>query len=303
MKIIKCLFMLILFVLFLPSVDALSYDIGTNLSKIDDSRYEIRLSFKDISNTDYGIGACTFNVYMSDTVGLNGEMRTVGSWNIDGSDLLIVESGKPALSNTEFLVIPIKITDTGKLTISNISCSDDMDEIKINDKIIDVVYKVNNSTNNSNNNSNNNNNSNGNNNSNNNNSENDSSNDKNDNQVVLKDSNCDLSDIILSDGKIDFESSIVEYNVEVSDIEKLEVTPILSSDKAEFVIDREDNKIVIKVTAEDDTVKNYTIYLEEVEIVEKKEKNKYIPIFIGITCLLVLINIIRVSRKFIPNKG
>lgn len=310
MKKIRYLFLLVLFTLFLPSVDALSYDISTSLSKIDNNRYDIRLSFDDVSDTDYGIGACIFNVSVSDGIKLNGEMRTVGSWNIDGTNMFLVESAKPALTKTEFLIIPVKVDNSGKVTISNIKCSDDMEEVQINDKTVDIVYKVDNSNNFNNNVGNNNiggntpnkNNSNSNNgvNTPNNNSDTTDNNEKDD--VLVKDSNCDLKDIILSEGEIDFESSIVEYEVSVNSIERLQVTPVLASEKSEFVIDREADKVVIKVTAEDGTVKNYTIYLEET-LVKKENNNKYIPIFIGITCLLVLINIIRVGRKFVPKKG
>lgn len=301
MKIFKGLFGLILFSLFVSSVDALTYDVETKLMNgIDNSLYEIRLSLKNIGETDYGIAACVMSLHFSDNVKLNGGLRTVNDWSMTEGQRYLFDTDKPVLDENEVVVIPVKVSGNGTLIIQDIECSDGEESIIIDNKIVNITYTP--SEENTNNNTNNSNNTSGN-----------SSNTTNNNggNVVnsnIKDSNCDLSNIILSEGEIEFSSSVTQYELEVSNFSELEVLPILASEKAKYSINKSDGMVVITVSAEDGTNKTYTISVKEVDKVNKVDNNhnvdnsKYVPIFIGITCLLVLINIIRVGKKFI-SKG
>ena len=298
---IKLFFGLLLFSLFLPSVNALKYDINSSLvntSSNDKNLYEVKLSLKNISDTDYGVAACSMNILLSSDVELNGSIRTLSSWSMTVGDIYLFDTGSPVLSDSEFIVIPVKVNNNGTITLSNISCSDGDNDVFIENKIINLKYTSNTQGNN---NSNNNNSGNK---DNNNTSGNKDNNDKEDNdEDVVLDSNCDLSNIILSQGTIEFDSNVTEYEIDVDNIDDLNVDVELASDKASFEITRNDNSIIIEVTAEDGSKKIYTIYVNNSKK-EKDNKNSqiYVPIFIGIICILVLINIIRIVRNM-KNKG
>ena len=311
---IKIFFGILLFTLFIPSVNALKYDIASSLvnaSSNDKNLYEIKVSLKNISDTDYGVGGCSMNISFSDSVKLNGTIRTLGSWSMTVGDVYLFDAGNPALKNTEFMVIPVKVTNNGVVTLSNISCSDGDSDVFIENKVIDLKYtSVNNSqgNNNTQNNNGQNNNSGSNTNTENNNGQNNNSgsntNTENDNnQGVVLDSNCNLSNIILSDGIIEFDSNVTEYEIDIDNINDLDIDVELESDKASYEIIRNDNSIVIEVRAEDGSKKTYTIYVNNSkEEIDNKNSQIYVPIFIGIICILVLINIIRIVRNM-KNKG
>jgi len=290
----KIFFGILLFSLFIPSVNALKYDIGTSLvntSSSDKNLYDIKISLKGINDTDYGVAACSMNISLSEEIKLNGTIRTLGNWSMTVGDVYLFDTVNPVLNNTEFLIIPVKVNSNGTVTLSNVSCSDGDSDVFIENKVIDLKYtSVNNAQGDNNNNQNNN--QNGNNGSN----TNKDDEDKDDNVVL--DSNCDLSNIILSQGTIDFDSNVTEYEVDIDDINKLDIDVELASDKASYEIIRKDNSIVIEVTAEDGSKKIYTIYVSSNEE-EKNDKNNqiYVPIFIGIICILVLINIFRIVRN------
>lgn len=302
---IKIFFGILLFTLFVPSVNALKYDISTSLvnaSSSDKKLYDIKISLKSISDTDYGVAACSMDISFSEEIKLNGTIRTLGNWSMTVGDVYLFDTVNPVLNNTEFLIIPVKVNSNGTVTLSNVSCSDGDSDVFIENKVIDLKYtSVNNAQGDNNNNQNNN--QNGNNNQDGNNGSNTNKDDEDKDDNVVLDSNCDLSNIILSQGTIDFDSNVTEYEVDIDDINKLDIDVELASDKASYEIIRKDNSIVIEVTAEDGSKKIYTIYVSsDKEEVNEKNNKIYVPIFIGIICILVLINIFRVVKNM-KNKG
>ena len=71
---IKLCFGLLLFTLFIPSVNALKYDINSSLvntSSNDKNVYDVKISLKNISDTDYGVAACSMNISFSDLTSRN----------------------------------------------------------------------------------------------------------------------------------------------------------------------------------------------------------------------------------------
>jgi len=288
MKRIKVIFALILFTLFMSSVDALTYDLDAKVVKSsNDKLYEIRVSVTNVTDTDYGVAGCLMN-FEFNNVTLNGEVRTINEWNMLKGNQYLFDTSKPILKNGEFAVIPIKATKSGSVIIKNIECSDGEESIKIDKKVIDVVYTSSTDSSETNNNS---------------------DGDKSNNIVSedkVKDSNCDLSDIILSEGEIEFKPYEVEYELKIKDFSKLEVLPVLASSKAKYNMEKDNDKVVISVIAEDGTSKTYTIFVEKVEgmlpVKNKKEKSKFLPIFIVIICALVIVNAVRVGMKFIKKK-
>lgn len=126
--------------------------------------------------------------------------------------------------------------------------------------------------------------------------------------ITEKDTNCDLIDIQLSDGAIEFDCSITEYNITVKNFNLLEVIPIPANDKASFIVDTNvsldgKNSVVITVQAENGNTKIYTIYVDEYNNEIEKDNNKnYVPIFIAIIIVLMFINVFRIVRN-IKNKG
>lgn len=291
---IKIFFGMLLFTLFIPSVNALKYDMGTSLvnnSSSNKNLYELKVSLKNISDTDYGVAACSMNISFSDSIKLNGTIRTLGSWSMTVGDVYLFDSANPALSNIEFIIIPVKVNSDGTVILSNISCSDGDNDVFIENKVIDLKYTSVDNTQ-SNNNTQNNNEQNG------NSGNNANSDNGNKNEGVILDSNCDLSNIILNNGTIEFDSNVTEYEIDIDDIDSLDVKVELASDNANYEIIRNDNNIVIDVIAEDGSKKTYTIYVNsDKESTDDKNNQIYVPIFIGIICILVLINIIRIVRN------
>lgn len=118
----------------------------------------------------------------------------------------------------------------------------------------------------------------------------------------------DLSNIILSDGEIQFDPNVTEYNITVSDFDKLKITPIKKSDKVQYILDKNIvqnngiNTVFITVISENGSSKIYTIYVTEkdtdnINIDNNDKDNTYVPIFIVIIFILVIINIIRIIKN------
>lgn len=294
----KIYLFVLLVMLFVPKVYAFSYELGTELvikSSGDNSLQDIRVSLKDVQGSDYGIASCTLNIKFSGDVNLNKEVRSLGSWTLTKGKFYLLDTGVGIKKNSDLLIIPVKVSGKGNVNIVDIECFDDQSSKKIKDKVINLTYSKNSNDVDNNNTSNN---------LNNNNNNNNMSSDSGNNEVNVKDSNCDLSDIILSDGNINFDSSVTEYYIDVDNLDDLVVTPKLVSSKAEFTIIKDDSKILIDVIAEDGSKKAYTIFVDNNvendtvsdEKINKKEesKNDYTFIFIGIICVLVIINIVRI---------
>lgn len=88
----------------------------------------------------------------------------------------------------------------------------------------------------------------------------------------LKNSDATLKSLTIDNIAFDFKSNILEYNLEVnSDIEKIKIVPIANNDKStisakrEYNLNYEQNKIEIKVEAEDGTVKNYILNINRLK--------------------------------------
>jgi hypothetical protein len=114
-----------------------------------------------------------------------------------------------------------------------------------------------------------------------------------------------IVDVILSEGKIDFDSNVYEYNITVSNYDNLEADVKIEGNIVSYSIQKEetDNEKKIIISAENGNGKKteYIInVLEEENTLEEepekpvKEKFNFVPIFIGIICLLVVVNIVRI---------
>lgn len=273
---IKCLFGILLFTLFMPMVNALQYNIDVKTTN-NKNLFELKVSLINITDTDYGVGSCSMNITLSGGVTFDGNVRTLGGWSMISGNSYLFEVVNPVKKNTEFMVIPVKVNNSGVVTLSNIYCSDGETDVFVENKVVNLKYD---SSSNNQNNGNNQNNS------------------KEEDNVVL-DSNCDISNIILNKGIIDFDSSVTEYEIEIDDIHSLDVDVELYSNNATYDINKKEDSIVIEVTAEDGSKKTYTIYVKskKEDTNNKKDNQIYVPIFIGIICILVLINIIRIVKN------
>lgn len=127
--------------------------------------------------------------------------------------------------------------------------------------------------------------------------------------VVSGDVNCEVTDIELSEGSIEFDPSVLEYKVSVSDISNFEAIP--------YCYDKSIPDYSIETNISDDSMiidllfnsikgkgKKYTITAVksvdgaiEDNLDDVVENNDYTLIFIGIICILVLINIYRILKN------
>ena len=283
----KYLCILLLFVIFMPRVYAFTYEMDMSVDKTNVSvgtTKEIKVSLKNIQGTDDGIGYCSMNIDFDNNIVLNTDVRTLGSWSKSVGDIYAFDTLDFATSDTALFVIPVKVNGEGSVKLSNIVCSDGHTNSTVGDKNISftIVNPSNNTSGNGN-----------------------SKPTEKDEDV--KSSNCDLSNIILSEGTIEFDSSVTEYYVKVTDLDNFRLTAELADDLSSYMVDRnitEDGEsYVITVTAQDGSNKIYTVYLEDINedndnVDDKKEKNNtYIPIFIGIIGVLILINIFRIIKN------
>lgn len=287
MKKFNYAFVLLLLILYIPRVYAFTFEMNTSISSTSVKKgttTEIRVSLNNIQGTSDGIAACYLNIDFDDNIILNSEVRTLGSWSMEHEKIYLFDTGKAITNTGDMFVIPVKVNGEGSVKLSNIVCSDGNTNAKLDNKNINFTIVPSSSNNNV-----------------------GGGNQQqgNNNQTVKKDSNCDLSNIELSEGTIEFDSAITEYSIEISSIDDLVVTPILSSDKATYDIIKNNNNVVITVRAEDGSDKVYTIYVEEVNDkvdVEVEKKSNYTPIFIVIIVVLVLINVIRIVINMKKNK-
>ena len=262
--------------LFIPSVNALKYDVDVKVTN-KKNLYELKLTLINISDTDYGVGSCFMNISLSGNNSINGNVRTLNGWSMLSGTGYVFDTGSPALKNTDFAIIPIKVNSNGVVTLSNFYCSDGKEDVFVENKIINLKFDSS--------------------------LENQGNNDDADD--VILDSNCDLSNIILNKGNIEFDSNVTDYEIEVDNINSLVVDVVLSSDSAKYDVKKNKDNVVINVTAEDGSEKTYIIYVKNsekdvnnVNNVNNVNKNQiYVPIFIGIMCVLVLINIVRVVNN------
>jgi len=133
-------------------------------------------------------------------------------------------------------------------------------------------------------------------------------------QEVTKPSNAYLSNITLSEGKIDFNKNIEEYNLTLENhIDKIEINATLEDSKAAisgngiYNLNSGENKIILKVTAEDNSTKEYVINIVRKEKVEeeniivnedsKNVKNDNKRIYIGLYSIIIIVIMIFLCRK------
>lgn len=283
--------------MFIPKVYAFTYDFDASIDNTIVKKgavKEITVSIKNIKDTSGGIAACSLNIMLDSSITLNSNVRTLNNWSMTHQDLYLFDTGSPVLGDTAIFVIPVKVGDVGVVKLTNIECSDGNITQQSSDvKVEFTIEKNSNSNNNDNNNS-------------------DVQNGDNldiQDDVDKKDNNCDLLGIQLNQGEIEFDASITEYSIKVSDFDELEVKPTTVSDKASYTMDINksldgNSSVVITVQAENGNTKIYTIYVEEYqeEVVNKNGNNNYVPIFIVIIVILILINIFRIVRNM-KNRG
>lgn len=289
---IKYLCALLLFSAFIPRVYAFTYNIGTSVdttSVTKGTAKSIKVILKDVQGVVGSLGACSMNVEFTGGVSLNGDVKSSNGWSLMSGDFYTLDTSNSFVSNSEMFVIPVKINDAGSVRLTNIKCSDGETNVTTSDKEVRFTILTNNNTNN--------------NNSVNENKNNKPSKDDDVGDVIIDTDNCNLVDIELSEGEIDFDPDVTEYNIVVSDFDVLEVQPVLGGSAASYTVDKniigEEKTVVIVVTAENGESKTYTIYVNEVGNTSNgnDKKHDYTFVFVGIICILILINIYRIVKN------
>lgn len=296
MKKIKYILILCLFTFFVPKVYALSYDIKMNsetLVKVG-TKKDINISIFNVKDTTDGISVCTMNISFDKNIELESTPRTLGSWSMTTGSVYLFDTGSPVTDNSDMFKIPVVVNGVGSVQLKNIVCSDGVDEVEIDGKTItfsiekeevnqdnsDNKPNVKPSDKPSNNNQ----------------------EDNNEDEEII--SNCNLANIELSEGIIEFDPNITEYEVEISNFDNFKVYPTLEDENAAtYIIDKnvtdDGGNIVITVSDADGENKIYTIHtiVEKEKVEEPVKNNNYVPIFIGIIVLLLLVNVIRIVKS------
>ena len=142
---------------------------------------------------------------------------------------------------------------------------------------------------------------------------------KEEEQEAIKSDNNYLQEIILSNGSLDFNKDILDYNVTVeNEVDELEINAKTEDSKAlvvgngKYIIEVGNNLIKLDVTAENGNIKEYTINvlrkendkediaLDESQDNETKENNeninlnltKYLVIALGVSVLLIILGVL-----------
>lgn len=285
-------------VIFIPRVYALNYEISAldEISVTMGSKVEIDVAIENVTSVD-GVSVCSMNILFDKNIELESKPRTLGSWTMTTGNMYLFDTGSPVIDRSDMFTIPVVVNGNGSVQLTNILCSDGIDEVNVDNKKINFIV-VNGQAN-----------------SNNVNNDEPTTNNKPDsdkpigNEGNLKTSNCNLSDIKLSEGTIEFDSNVTEYEVNISNFDNFSVTPTLEDNTSSYVIDKkiteDGGNVVITVTSASGDIKKYTIYTiaEDSDVVyEPVKKNNYVPIFIGIIVLLVLINVIRIGVSTKKNR-
>ena len=256
--IFNILFVFAIYLLFIPNVDAFYYNIDISNDDMFAPKgmvVDTVVSLNSIIDTD-GILSCVMDIDYDDSIVLESEIETFDNWSMKKEDSYLFKSDKPVLNKSELFKMSIKVNDTGKIKLSNISWSYGKNSKIVTDREINLME-----------------------------------------MEEYKESDCDLVDIILSVGVLDFDSKITEYRLELDDLSNLDVTPMVSSDTSVFSIDRNEDKIAINVVAEDGTEKVYNIISSDYKDDNNESDNNYTWIFIAVIVLLVMINIYRIFKN------
>lgn len=301
-KILICLTTVLSLLLFSEKVSASSFN--TSIVGNDTFNSEITLYVQVNNLVDFN-GSC------------NGLCGLVGTLNYDASKLELVsinpledfslQQGKSlvlykatgVLNGTNILSLKFKNkglqnNENTKVSLSNITASDGDKDITTIDTSRTIKYVVQNKQTNkktTNKNSNKNNIT------------------ENLDEEIKNSSNTYLSSITLSTGKIDFSKDILNYNIVVDyDTDSIEISATTEDEKAiiegagKHKLNVGDNKIEIKIKAEDGSEKTYTINVtrekekitnnaddeDNIDKIDKKESSNFIiPISIGLIILVV----------------
>lgn len=284
MKKIKFIFVIGLFGLFIPRAYALSYDVNTStdVEVKKGTSIGVNVSIGNIKDTTDGISACTMNISFDKNIALESSPRTLGNWTMTTGSKYLFDTGSPVIDKSDIVIIPVKVNGDGYVKLSDIVCSDGVDEVKVEDRTINFYIEEE--------------------------KENNKPSDNKDNDDKTEDdedvSNCNLSSIELSEGTIEFDPNVTEYEVNIRNFDDFRVTPKLEDSTSSYVVDKlvtdDGGTVVITVNGADGNFKTYTIYtiVEDTDVTsDEPSKFNYVPIFIGIIVLLVLVNVIRIIKN------
>lgn len=271
MKKINYLFALLIFTLFIPKVYAFTYEVEMVTSQLKvnaGTEVEVKVVLKDIQGTNEGIKSCSLNIDLDNNILLNSEVKPLGDWNLTIEKKYFLNISENIKSQSELLVIPIKVNGNGAVKLSELECTDGNTVSKLDNNFVNFTVI-------------------------------DSS---NNNVVDDENSSCNLSNIVLSEGNIEFDPNVTNYYVEVSNFDNLKVEPVLVDNKSVYeVMKTDNNEIIINITSDGDCNKKYTIFVEQLDntVVDNEDgsNNKYVPIFIAIIVLLLLINVYRIVKN------
>lgn len=306
MKKIRYLLLYGLLTLCIPKVYALNFDISAASDVVVKSgeKVEIAVGIDNVTGTTDGISVCSMNILFDENIELESTIRTLNSWTMTKGSIYLFDTGSPVLNKSDIFIIPVIVRGEGSIKLSNILCADIEEEVSISDK--EIIFSIKKEENKTEVNEGNNNKPSG--STGNNNVTGTDENNQDDSDDIK--SNCNLSNIELSEGSIDFEPNVTEYEVKIKDFKNFKVTPKLEDpESSSYVIDKnftdDGGNVVITVNGTNGDVKIYTIYteLEDVNIKEKQpKKNNYVPIFVVIIAVLIIINLIRIIIKVSKKK-
>lgn len=287
MKKMKCLLILMLFTVFVPKVYAFTYDFDTEVNSTSvkkGSVNEITVSLKFVTGVVDGFGACSMNIELDSNLSLDRKVKALNGWTVMPGDIYSFDTSDSFVSDSEMFLIPVKVNANGRVKITNIMCSDGVTKESISDKVISFTVVESSDSDSE--------------------DEENVDTDKEEDNGKIDSNSTNLSSITLSEGTIDFDPSKTEYNIKVKDFSKLEVLVETESEDSSFFIHKNDTdgqkSVTIMVVSLDENKKTYTIYVTEENsdgADSNSVKNNYVPIFIGIIVLLVLINLFRIVKK------
>lgn len=285
MKKIKYIFVLCVFTLFIPRVYALSYDINTatDVEVKKGTSINVSVSIGNIKDTTDGVSVCSMNISFDKNIKLESSPKTLENWTMTTGSMYLFDTGSPVVDKSDIFVIPVIVNGDGFVKLSNILCSDGVEEVEVKDRTINFYIEEEKE----------------------NNKPSDNKNEDNKNEDDVKGSNCNLANIELSEGSIEFDPNVTEYEVKIRNFNDFRVTPKLEDSTSSYVVDKlitdEGGTVVITVNGADGNFKAYTIYtiVEDTGNVTGDTPNgfNYVPIFVGIIVLLLLVNIIRIVKN------
>ena len=261
MKKFKYVLFILICMLFVPRVYALSYDIITanDISVKKGAEIQIGVAIENVKDTSDGISVCTMNISFDKNIELESSPRTLENWTMTTGSIYLFDTGVPVFDKSDIFIIPVKVNGDGYVKLSDVVCSDGIEEVEIEDRTINFYIEE---------------------------EKNDmpDTNKPSENKPDEKKSNCNLSNIELSEGSIEFDPNVTEYEVKIRNFNDFRVTPKLEDSTSSYVVDKlitdEGGTVVITVNGADGNFKAYTIYtiVDEVDNdVETPKKNNYIP--------------------------